>query len=249
MELIEYTERVVAFIDILGFSKLVYCSAECQCKRVELSTIVLEMQRVAEKIPEGIKDVTCVPIITCISDCFIISLPLEYGGNEVWGVLAMSQVISEVGQLLLRKGYLVSGGMDVGPVWHTQGNVIGPAYQNAYRLETLNTAPAVMLSDRVVKILQANGISDWGRFISRQEYYVNTLYGVPAPNLLGETEPQPNYRKTIMSIVSKKIDELDGAPQKKWVWFRDNVVNKRYPNASVAELDSVEKEPRSPELL
>ena len=83
-----------------------------------------------------------------ISDCIILSAPLE--ATDVDGYDGLSVVVMRAIQLshyFLKAGYLIRGGISIGKTWHTQSNIVGPAYQEAYSLEHCGNEPIVVLSE------------------------------------------------------------------------------------------------------
>ncbi|MFT6051062.1 MAG: hypothetical protein ACI9B9_000702 [Halioglobus sp.] len=52
--------------------------------------------------------------------------------------------------IFLAKGYLIRGGVSIGKVWHTESNIIGPAYQGAYLVKL---HPKLTLSGSVLSAI------------------------------------------------------------------------------------------------
>jgi class 3 adenylate cyclase len=71
--------------------------------------------------------------------------------------------VIQVTQLLLDFGYLVRGAIEVGKVWHVDANIVGPAYQEAYRLEPTAKMPRVILSAPATQLWRSSGESAGNR--------------------------------------------------------------------------------------
>lgn len=82
-----------------------------------------------------------------ISDSISLSAPLTSGQMPSYrGLAILVMRVIQISHILLSKGYLLRGGISVGPVWHTDSNIVGPAYQEAYQIETKTLVPRVELS-------------------------------------------------------------------------------------------------------
>lgn len=62
------------------------------------------------------------------------------------GLSVLVMRVIQLTHILLSKGYLIRGGISVGDVWHTESNIVGAAYQEAYSIESQAIAPCVKLS-------------------------------------------------------------------------------------------------------
>lgn len=230
MQDIQFTERAVAFIDILGFSNLVEDAAHFKGDKLsELNELIALMGALPERFNDELtKDLPdkYKPVCTYISDCWIISLPAEKEENPTWGISALTGRITELAYTLLCKGYILSGGMDIGLLWHTGNNVVGPAYQNAYKLEVSNDYPAVQLSSTAIKtICKSNRINlDSKRFVGYGGcIFVNSLWGNPRRMLNPPCTSDQDLKVFLESIISNNIDALTDRPREKWLWFRDHI--------------------------
>lgn len=236
MQDIQFTERAVAFIDILGFSKLVEDAAYFKGDKLsELNEIIALMEalpielngELTKDCPDEYK-----PVCTYISDCWIISVPTERGENPTWGISALTQRITEIAYTLLNKGYILSGGMDIGLLWHTGNNVVGPSYQNAYKLEDSNEYPAVQLSSTAIKaICSSSRINlDSKRFVGFEGcIFVNSLWGNGRLMLNALCWSEQALGSHLEAIISNNIEKLTDRPRAKWLWFRDHIFHYRYP--------------------
>lgn len=168
-EAIEYEQRVIAFIDILGFKEIIKQS-EQDTGKIELVHFVLEYLKALEtsdkwtlkllEIEEdaqkrGVRnfDVKNKINTTAFSDSVVVSIKVDRNVNEMASTLIVN--LAYVGALLLEKGILFRGGITIGNIIHKEsGIVFGQGLIDAYILETKNAKyPRMVLSDKLIKQL------------------------------------------------------------------------------------------------
>ncbi len=147
---IQFGDRAVAFIDILGFKSFV-CEAVAHNKGLTaLQELVNTLESALPALNASVSpcvNPALIPEHLYISDCLIISAPL-YGSDkdQYDGLASVVMRVIQVAHMLLEEGYLIRGGIDIGPLWHTKENIVGVAYQKAYELETKTSCPRIELS-------------------------------------------------------------------------------------------------------
>lgn len=139
---LRYEERVVAFVDILGFGTLVAKADKDPSLRL--------------KIYEALRNVSTFTVPSVkgtefraqnFSDSLIISAANT--GDGLWHVLFS---LSDLTLNLLEIGVLVRGGVTIGGVHHDDEVVFGMGVNEAYRLEsTIAKSPRVILSARALQ--------------------------------------------------------------------------------------------------
>lgn len=219
--MVEFEERAVAFVDVLGFKELVEKAAESNEALNRLSNLVAILEGVVPKLNETVDRSIpnhLVPRHNCISDCIILSAPLSDENSKSYNGLEV--VIMRVIQLthfFLNAGYLVRGGISVGKVWHTDSNIVGPAYQEAYLLEANGNEPMVVLSDA------ASEFPRWGSRMCLEyngKVFVNGLHDfyMPGNTKHGVIEAAySNYEKIAKDALDSK---LPAKVKNKWSWFK-----------------------------
>jgi hypothetical protein len=125
-----YSERYVAFVDILGFSNIVRNSVNSPHQAGELAKI---LQRLANRTTPSIFDQGEGDDFRgqSFSDCIVLS---ENATPK--GLLHLLQTVTFVSLDLMSNGILVRGGIAKGQLHHTDKVVFGPALIEAYRLES-----------------------------------------------------------------------------------------------------------------
>jgi hypothetical protein len=132
IESVVYSERYVAFIDILGFSSHVRQSEHSPSEAEKLVRI---MDRISERwsypalqsthevLGEDFKSQS-------FSDCTVLS---EAATPKGLGYLLL--MVTQYALYLLANGFLLRGGIAKGPLHHSKNAVFGPAFLRAYDLE------------------------------------------------------------------------------------------------------------------
>ncbi len=228
---LDFTESAVAFIDVLGFKSLVEESARCQSKRSTLKGLVGLLASAMPNLNQNVSSevpVLAIPKFIYISDCIILSSPLDLS-NDSWkrGMSAVVVRCIQLSHMLLTKGYLIRGGIAMGPVWHSNNpaNIVGPAYQEAYCIESKRSDPGIELSRDAKSRLDCESGKDAHLSIDYgsknivnglHDYYIRSPYcnhDCQTPD--GSKKVYKEYQGTIADNISTLKDQ----PREKWKWF------------------------------
>ncbi|WP_109127450.1 hypothetical protein [Dyella sp. C11] len=241
---IVFEDRVVAFVDVLGFKSMALEATSNYLARNKLENLVNLLSssipffdtNVSSSVPARL-----IPRHNYVSDSIILSAPFH--DSEMKFYSGLEVIVMRVIQLthhLLNEGYLVRGGIAVGKVWHTQSNIVGPAYQEAFALEHKGCAPCVVLSPSAEamwtsimrqqneifpdtpnrmcirrKVLNKSRLS----FREKEKFIVNGLHDSYIPNATspGALEQRyKHYRKVVDANLRKQHSpEI----KRKWRWF------------------------------
>lgn len=143
-----YKDRIIAFVDILGFKNLV---EESTVNKYEFQKILdsLKNFRKLKKEKEDqhhIKDVK----VTTFSDSLVISYPLDNSDCEVFYSILLD--LTRLQLILLGNNVIIRGGIAIGKLRHTQYEIFGPAMNEAYRLESkIAKYPRIVICEDTVK--------------------------------------------------------------------------------------------------
>ncbi len=184
---IKYEQRIVAFIDILGFKEIVKQS-ERDSSKIELLYSVLDYLKDWEKshkwdlkfveIEEdaqkrGVEnfDIRGKTNTTSFSDSIVVSVRISENVNEMTSTLIVN--LAYIGAILIEKGILFRGGLTIGNIIHTDnGTVFGQGLIEAYQLESKSAKfPRILLSDKLIKELNYPILTKKNRFPYHQ--YIN----------------------------------------------------------------------------
>lgn len=227
---IKYTDNVVAFIDVLGFSKLVQKSVENDSDLERVNELV---KLLGDAIPVLDRNVTApkeaVPKHIYISDSIILCVKnfVEVNGKEYYGLNTIVMRCIQLTHLLTYAGYLVRGGIDIGKVWMSETNIVGPAYQKAYQLESQEAEyPRITLSAEASKQWEKYGEPKCFCMKSNDnKYYVNGLYPYEEYFANKSYFCENNYYQDILDIIDNNIKQLENnsKAKDKWEWFKENI--------------------------
>lgn len=228
MPKITFEERAVAFIDVLGFQSVVK-NATCT-NLTFLEELVETLETAVPNLDSTVSSTVpneLIPKHTYISDSIILSAPLI--SNKMKSYCGLSILIMRAIQLthiFLAKGYLVRGGISIGQVWHTDSNIIGPAYQDAYFLETQTGSPRIEISSKAKEYwCQKNDASNSMCLNYRGCFMVNGLHNYYIKDNMPSTVDE--VFKSYKNIIEQKIDSsLKDDIRYKWWWFGEFLNNK-----------------------
>ena len=153
-------EGYVCYLDVLGFSNDVV--AHWGAGQSDPLEKILAIKRAMpgfesvedDRTPASVRTYAC--RVNTVSD----SVTICFGFNDkiligdlVLGLEAILANIAYVWSTFIRHGYTVRGGIDFGGIYWDDGDLIGPAFINAYRLES-----QVAKNSRVVVSSQLNQV-------------------------------------------------------------------------------------------
>jgi hypothetical protein len=148
----EYEDRYVAFVDILGFSDLIYRSVGPN-PGLTIEEIVRALEVPEEVQLEGIvlgrigDSSAAAETLTAFSDCIAVSTIASEQG-----LMNLLFHLRAIVFRMLRLGFLSRGGIARGPLCHRNGKIFGPAMLEAYRLESeVAVVPRVILQPEIVE--------------------------------------------------------------------------------------------------
>jgi len=152
---IKYEERLVAFIDILGWSSA--CKSEQTPQ--SLHRVITIIHRIGEAYNEAERSrllaiektghVQVNPMymqvrVAVFSDCIAISMPEEFGPRIL-------HTAADVARGLLASGFLCRGGIAKGRIYHCDNLIFGPALIRAVELEKSAFLPVILCAQEVVQ--------------------------------------------------------------------------------------------------
>ncbi|MBY2988665.1 hypothetical protein [Rhizobium leguminosarum] len=129
---VDYSERVVTFIDILGWRSIVEQSLKDECLRRRMHNAVHTLGALTEKYcTEETEEKPSEDEFSQFSDSIIISMPRR----DNLDIGRMIKLVAEFQSSMLFSGFLIRGGITTGPMFHRGRIAFGPAFNRAYELE------------------------------------------------------------------------------------------------------------------
>lgn len=217
----EFEDRAVAFIDVLGFKDLVNSAVGNGVERRKLSALISLLKSAVPTLDTSVSSTISkhlIPRHLYISDCIILSAPLSckekpnYNGVDIVIMRAI-----QLSHFLLNEGYLTRGGISAGKLWHTETNIVGPAYQEAYLLELNGNKPRIKIHDNALKYW-----SGGSRMCLKDGdvSFVNSLFDFYIPNNNEYGVIEATYEKYENFALNSISSKLPLSAIKKWKWFQ-----------------------------
>ena len=149
-----YEDRILAFVDILGFKSIVQQSA---CNPQEQKRILNAMEIIHSYkefndtgFGNGLRKFGVQ--VTTFSDSAILSYPMSFDGGLFLVLLDLIHLQIDLSNL----GIFIRGGVTIGPAYHNEYNAFGPAMNDAYELESKKAKfPRIILTEQTL----VNGIA------------------------------------------------------------------------------------------
>lgn len=221
----EYECRVVAFLDILGFSRLVEMADDPKWRTAIEGVLQTLRSTLAPNEAHSLR-------LTQFSDCIVISAPVEpYGVNLVMHgatILASN---------LLNHMVLLRGGIAVGNLIHTNDVLFGPGLLRAYGKDISGGPPRISI-DQTLEDEVAGWHNDFGlEALMRTDPYdlttmLHTLHSYEIYT------PEPEVGKVVLDRAAVHLAEQIAsqcyrmnhppAVRAKWLWLE------RYWNEAVS---------------
>lgn len=154
-----YEEKVLAYIDILGFKNAVGKTMENNGKEIEN---ICEIQRIDNLIEEehlhlNIREYLLGEpkiegrVTSQFSDTIVISYLKE---SDIYHILLDVYILCA---MALEKGFLFRGAIVCGKVIHTENKIFGPVFLDAYEIErTKAIFPRIILDEKIIEIMNNN---------------------------------------------------------------------------------------------
>jgi hypothetical protein len=152
-QLQEPQECIVAFIDLLGFKKIVQQSSNHNTilKLLHSFKSMSEYSLKTDASKEGdTKSPFLHPMITVFSDNIVISYPIEVGTYDSILHDLLNRIL-QIAQQALENDFLIRGGVAKGFLYHKNGVAFGDALVKAYELESEHAIyPRVLISQEII---------------------------------------------------------------------------------------------------
>ena len=147
--MINYENRVVLFLDILGFKSII--DKTCNSSGEDIPENINELYNVLNSMTEDfvINEKRTSKIVTQFSDSIVIS----FKEDEKEGIFILFEEIQNLIVKLLSKRIICRGAISYGKLIHNKDMIFGPALVDAYETETKAAMyPRVILDKSIVDI-------------------------------------------------------------------------------------------------
>lgn len=150
---LNYKNRIVAFIDLLGFQEKVYESTNDYKTFDDIKKVLIHLYEEHKNNEKNKEQENDNFEISVFSDSIVYSSTIEHDFDIHYTIIMIEYLLME----LIGLGFLARGGISIGPMIHSNGIIFGPAYIDAYMIEE-NTAiyPRVVFDDNTFKKIKEN---------------------------------------------------------------------------------------------
>ena len=221
-----YEKRLVAFLDILGFTKFVNSSIDDSVRQKQLQEYY---QLTKDFLAGTLKAATADIRVTVISDSIVITILFDEKNDPTKSLSTLPEIVVRVNNFIVlihhRLKLAVRGAITVGDVFHSieNGDVIfGPAYNEAVLKEKEAHVPRVLITNNVFHSLGfiANEPMDELTGIKKDidgQYFLDhlgtvTLYSDP---LLIESHIK-TVREVAVEMIKESRQDARLAPKALW---------------------------------
>lgn len=144
-----YEDRILAFVDILGFKDMIGRSADDSEKQrlIRAAMDIIHSYKVLNDAGEdgGLRKFGVQ--VTTFSDSAILSYPVSFDGGLFHVLLDLIHLQIDLAYL----GVLIRGGVTIGLAYHDEVNAFGPAMVEAYELESgCAVYPRIILTSQTI---------------------------------------------------------------------------------------------------
>jgi hypothetical protein len=146
---LSYETRVLAFADMLGFSKLVLKSPTDEQAMIRVDAVMNLLRKIEQENYELIQNhmeeiQNHMEEMSFFSDCVVLSGSID----RSWYIL---REIGKLAREALTVGVPCRGGVATDDCYHRRGLVVGPTMVKAYCMEQAAEYPRIVLDDRTVE--------------------------------------------------------------------------------------------------
>jgi len=234
-----YEERIIVFIDILGFKEIVQSTIDKDGNEIPRQTaFVQKLLKIAEEIFDESPELCKSKVVTRFSDTIVVSF--KY--NEKSQVFYTLLDILHLHMNFLAHGVLVRGGVSFGKILHTNEMIFGPGLVTAYEFESKAAVfPRIVLSDEVIDLGAKHAIDGHSYDIEKEHlsditvkdsdghYYVD-YFSKAHPELDEPDLEYPGYLDALAKIIIKGLTSTSPGVRNKFLWLREryNAVVKHF---------------------
>lgn len=229
--LLRYEQRVVLFIDFLGFKEIVERTTNDNSL---LENLVAAMDRIGA-IGLGDEEFAKSQRITQFSDCIVVSFHVDERSGVFWLLNEIAFCVID----LLERGFLLRGALTVGDLLHTGKHIVGPAMVAAYEMESkVAKYPRVLIDPSVLAVArkarselhspeeEADYVKGFMTQDEDEKYYFdyvswNSVVAITG----GDNDLYPEYLEKLGGLVEVGLKHDIPRVVEKYLWLHDRYVN------------------------
>lgn len=251
---VRYEDRIVAYIDILGFSELITETDNDDGKLKRVFT-TLEMLNTQEELDQfnvvhRLMKNTHPIKYACFSDSITISFPCSTKEMICENFSTLMISVATLGYNLALLGVFIRGGISVGKFIHTDSGIVaGPPLIEAHNLESNVAKNArIILSSKLLSRMNDHPAKNANHFCKRLQRYEDGCIGFDQLLFLDAlqdfwlkkddaiyqflNEKTELIRSRIVAALDKYSEHPDVYAKYKWLRERFNSIVEKYPKSA-----------------
>lgn len=221
-----YEERLVLFVDFLGFKAAVSRTASGEARLADL----IDALNAVGAIGENDEDLSS-QMVTQFSDSVVVS----YTVDEESAVFRLLNSIAICVLDLVERGFLLRGAVTRGLLLHDEDHVVGPALVKAYEMESRQAIqPRIIVDPEILAVAREARAEQHDA--DEEEGYVRAHLSEGADGLLwidyirwkavvavigGDNDLYPGYLRTIGAMVAAGLGQDEAGVLSKHLWLRE----------------------------
>lgn len=239
-----YEDRVLAFVDVLGFSEAVKGTIkddrEVAEETLRISQLIDGIQsdldihnkrskEIFKFTDEQIKMVSGTRVVNQFSDSIVLSFSIK----EESGIFLMLLDILFLHVTALQHNFLLRGAIVRNKLLHTQEKIFGPALVEAYEMErNLAIYPRIVLDEEIIELSRKyfgkqNGPDTEEHFVRSLlkrdfdgMYYIDYFEAIET-ELDNQIEDMPEYLSRLRTIIMKISRMKNPSIRSKFLWLKE----------------------------
>lgn len=229
-----YENRLVAFIDVLGFAEKI---SKSKTDGVFLNKLCNAVYSIQDYIKEAQTDLDLSPEtsnVTQFSDSVVISIKME----DSYQILAIFQLLKRIQVNLIRDQILVRGGIVKGELIHKKDLLLGPGLVNAYYLESKCAQyPRIVIEPKVLwQFARSKGGKKKFR-IKDYDYHKTFTHDTDGTSYIDYFNDIGDYLnnghdeiyfKNLCELIKSNIDSDNISTRIKYLWMREKLKTSEY---------------------
>jgi hypothetical protein len=238
-----YEDRVLAFIDILGFSHSVSKTMENGVENPNETTKISNLlKNVDFHLNFDKEHFDGTPYNSKIVNQFSDTIIISYSMTQEAGIFNIVTDISFLSASALQSGFLLRGAIVCDKIYHTEERIFGPALIKAYEMEKhLAIYPRIILDDNIIDIAKSYPISHHDpeteiKFI--EHFILKDFDGLNYINYFNAIESEegfevmPEYFNCLRKIINEMEAINNTSVKSKYLWIKKkyNDVIESYKN-------------------
>lgn len=227
-----YEQRIVCFIDILGFSNRIKQTEKSTPEAVRLLDKTCDALDLLDTYRQIMTEKTFNEdiMVTQFSDSIVITFPWNKNDESIYrGLRAIRHIQATMTKLY---GILMRGGIVLGNIIHTDSLLLGPAMVSAYQLESkCAVSPRIVVDPKVAyryNIIKKRMIGQgmpFSKYVIHKDYddtsYID-YFNFEDDDIFDEID-RLNYFRQLCEMVAQNVESSDISIRVKYLWMRNKI--------------------------